>query len=135
MSDYEHSTTVNAPSQSLFDYLADVRNLPRYFESMISAEPAEGEAVQVSANVGGVTREGEAWFRVDRADQRLEWGSEGPNDYGGRLEVTGDGDQSSVQVFLHTERTDSAGIDRGLRETLDNIKRLVEEGPGPGSAA
>ena len=53
MGDYEQSRDVDAPAQALFDYLADVRNMPRYFSSMTSAEPAEGEAVQVTAVVDG----------------------------------------------------------------------------------
>lgn len=128
MGDYEDSTTVEAPAQRLFDYLSDVRNLPKYFSAMTSAEPADGEAVEVTAEVNGTTREGEAWFRVNRDERQLEWGSEGPNNYHGHLDVTGDATSSSVRVFLHTERVDSTGIDQGLADTLANVKRLVEQG-------
>lgn len=132
MGDYEHSTDVTAPAAQLFAYLADVRNLPRYFTAMTSAEPAEGEAVTTAAEVQGVTREGEAWFRVDQSAQHLEWGSEGPNDYRGQLDVSGDSTSSTVSLSLHTVRVDSDEIDSGIRETLANVKRLVEEGSAPG---
>lgn len=131
MGDYEQSRNVNAPAQTLFDYLADVRNMPRYFSSMTSAEPAEGEAVQVTAVVDGKEREGEAWLKVDRDRMHLDWGSEGPNNYHGRLDVTGDDAASRVSVALHTDNVEDQRIDQGLTETLDEVQRLVESGPAP----
>ena len=134
MGDYQHSQQVAAPAGQLFGYLSDIRNLPRYFTAMTSAEPAGDDAVRVAAQVNGTTREGEAWFRVDRERRHLEWGSEGPNHYHGYLDVSADGDTSSVTVFLHTERHDSGEIDRGLADTLAEVQRLVETGPAPGPA-
>ena len=128
MAEYESSAEVAAPAQQLFDYLADVSNLPKYFSRMTSAEPAEGDAVHVSAEVNGKTEEGEAWFKVDRGAQSLSWGSEGPNDYHGRLEVTGQGDTSTVTVTISTERASGSQIQDGVDETVANVKRLVEAG-------
>ena len=129
MGDYRRSQEVDAPAGQLFGYLSEVGNLPHYFTAMTSAEPAGGDAVRVTADLNGITEKGEAWFRVDRDRLHLAWGSEGPNDYHGSLDVTGDGASSSVTVFLHTERHDSSDIDRGIAETLATIKRLVEAGP------
>jgi hypothetical protein len=69
-----------------------------------------------------------------RLSRPPDWGSEGPDDYHGYLDVTGDGGSSSVTVFLHTERHDSGDIDRGIAETLATVKRLVEAGPEAGPA-
>lgn len=135
MGDYEKSQDVGAPAGQLFGYLSDIRNLPRYFTAMTRAEPAGQDAVRVAADLDGIIREGEAWFRVDRERRHLEWGSEGPNDYHGYLDVTGDGGTSLVTVFLHTERHDSSEIDRGITETLAAVERLVEAGQAPGSAS
>jgi Polyketide cyclase / dehydrase and lipid transport len=135
MGDYSWSTEVRAPAGRLFSYLSDIGNLPRYFTTMTSAEPAGQDAVRVAADLNGTTRKGEAWFRIDRERRHLEWGSEGPNDYHGYLDVTGDERASSVPVFLHTERHDSGDIDRGIAETLASVKRLVEAGPAPGPAS
>jgi uncharacterized membrane protein len=131
MGDYQHSVDVSAPAGQLFGYLSDVRNLPRYFTAMTSAEPADGEAVHVTAEVNGKTEEGEAWFRVDRERQHLEWGSEGPSGYHGHLDVTGEGGTSRVTVSVHTERHESGDIDQGVAETLAAVKSLVESGPAP----
>ena len=123
--DIERSTDVAAPAAALFDYLADVENLPDYFDSMTEARRTEGDAVAVTAELpDGSTQQGEAWFRSDRAERRIEWGSEGPNDYRGWLEVTGDDSSSKVTVGIHSKHTDIAD---GLDATLANIKRLVED--------
>jgi uncharacterized membrane protein len=135
MGDYSGSTKVRAPAGQLFGYLSDIGNLPRYFTAMTSAEPAGQDAVRVAADLNGTTREGEAWFRVDRERRHLEWGSEGPDDYHGSLDVAGDERTSSVTVFLHTERHDSSDIDRGIADTLAEVKRLVEADPAPGPAS
>lgn len=126
MGDYAHTTTIRRTPDEVFTYLSDVGNLPEYFESMQSAEPAEGEAVHVTALVEGHRREGEAWFRVDADRRTVAWGSEGPNDYNGELAVSPEGDDSAVTVSLRTERADGPGISAGLEGTLANIKRILD---------
>lgn len=132
MPDYTQRAHVDAPTQDLFEYLAQVRNLPDYFPTMVRAEPAEGEMVETTASVHGRRESGEAWFHVDKENLSLRWGSAGDNDYHGELSVTAEQAGSTVTVSLHTERLASDEIDQGLRETLDNIKRLVET-PAPRS--
>lgn len=118
MGDYSGSADVGAPAGQLFDYLSEISNLPRYFTTMTSAEPAGQDEVHVVADVDGVTREGEAWFRVDRERRHLEWGSEGPDNYHGYLDVAGDGARASVAVFLHTERVASSPALPSLRSPI-----------------
>lgn len=126
MGDYAHTTTIRRSPDEVFDYLSRIGNLPEYFEAMRSAEPAEGEAVQVTAVVEGHEREGEAWFRTDGDRRILEWGSEGPDDYRGELSVAPDGNDSEVTVTLHTEHADGPGIRAGLEGTLANLKRVLD---------
>lgn len=133
MADHEGTTDVNAPASRLFEYLSDVSHLPDYFASMRSAEPAEGEAVQVVADVNGEEVAGEAWFRVNHDQKHVEWGSQGPSGYRGLLDVTGDDHTSTVTVKLHTEHGDRKQIDEGVEQTLREIKRLVEDGSAPSS--
>jgi uncharacterized membrane protein len=126
--DYEHSTTVTTDPDALFDYLSDVSNLPDYVPAMKSAEPAGGDAVRVVAEVDGIRREGEAWFTADTRARSIRWGSEGPNDYRGELQVSDADGGAEVTVRLHTERVDGPGIRKGLQETLARIKENVEGG-------
>ncbi len=129
MPEYEATTAVDAPATTLFDYLSDVEHLPDYFERMTSAHPTEDDVVHTTADLGGTTVEGDAWFEVDRDATVLSWGSEGPNDYHGHLIVTENGaNTSSVTVTLTTSRTGGSEIQDGLDETVANIKRLVEGG-------
>jgi carbon monoxide dehydrogenase subunit G len=130
MPDYERTETVAARPDALFAYLSDVRNLPKYFARMTSAEPGDGEEVRTTARIdmgdGPQEVAGEAWFRVDDDGNALAWGSEGENDYSGELDVSPDGDGARVAVRLHTKVDDRERIERDLDETLGNIKRLVE---------
>jgi uncharacterized membrane protein len=131
MGEFEKSGSVHAPASQLFDFLSDVRNLPRYFARMTSAEPAAGEAVRVEAVVpGGQHQEGEAWFRVEKATRRITWGSEGPKEYSGELRVDGDDTASTVTIRLHTD-ADGGDSDSDLSESISNIRRLVEAGDAP----
>jgi hypothetical protein len=100
---------------------------------MTDAEPTGGDSVRVTAKVEDEqgeerTVEGEAWLRAVEGSRRLQWGSEGENDYRGELDVDEDGEGSRLTVRLSTERED-AGDDIGddLDDVLATVKRLVEE--------
>jgi uncharacterized membrane protein len=127
MSDYQRSAKVEASPDALFDYLSDIRNLPKYFSSMTSAESAGQNEVCVTAKVNGKEEEGKAEFHVDKAGKKIRWSSEGPNDYHGELEVKGEGNSSEVAVKIHTIRGEKQQIEQGLQKTVDNIVRLVEK--------
>ena len=129
MADFTSTTTVDAGTEKLFDFLSDVGNLPRYFARMTSAVPGDGEEVHTAAKMpDGKESEGDAWFRTDSNDHTIEWGSEGPSAYRGMLSVTGDDTSSTVEVRLHTTRVPDGDteVTQGIDETLANIKRLVE---------
>src|SRR4051812_23764719 len=102
MPDYQRSAKVQASVDALFDYLSDISNLPKYFNRMTSARPAGPDEVYATASVNGKEEEGKANFHVDKAAKKLQWSSEGANDYHGELEVTGQGNTSQVAVKLHT---------------------------------
>lgn len=128
MTEHRRSIDIQAEPDALFAYLSDVANLPTYFERMTAARPAKGDRIAVTAQLdGGREVEGEAWFRVDPQQQRIEWGSPGPNDYHGWLEVSGDTGAAHLEVGVDTTRVASGEVDDGIDDTLANIKRLVEE--------
>ncbi len=139
MADYQHTETVASSADALFDYLSDVKNLPSYITRLTKAEMVDGGAVRVTAKLdqeqtgqpGEKTVTGEAWLRVNQAERRLEWGSEGPNDYHGELDVTGDGHTSRVVIRLHTERAEGPAVDQGLAETVATLKQIVEQRSPP----
>lgn len=129
MADFETSTTVDAPARTVFEYLGNVENMPKYFARMTSAVQGDGEEVRTTAKMpDGTEVQGDAWFRADADAQTLEWGSEGPSSYSGRLEVSGGGRSATITVSLHTTRVEDgdAQVQQGLEETVANVKRLVE---------
>lgn len=132
MGDYSRSITVGVAPDRVFDYLSDIRNLPRYMPRLTSAEPTEGDTVRVTAQIAPEGEpehevENEAWMRVREAGRTIEWGSTGPNDYRGELDVDGGSDAgtSTLTVRLHTERDDD-DIDAGLDEALTGLREAVE---------
>jgi len=130
MPEYRRSQTIDAPADRLFDYLSRIENLPHYFPGMTSATPGDqpGE-VSVTADVHGKPVVGTARFHVDDAARRIEWASEGPNDYHGWLQVRAEGYAAAVEVEITTVRSAEEGeIDAGLQRTLGEIRRLVEVG-------
>ncbi len=132
MADFSGTTSVSTSPDVLFDYLSDISHLPDYFARMTSAAPGDGEQVRTTARMpDGQEVQGDAWFRVDAAARRLEWGSEGPSSYAGRLEVRPSGDGSEVEVHLHTTRVEDgdAEVQDGIAETLSRIKDTAESLP------
>lgn len=126
MSAYKSSVSIEATADSVFAYVRDVRHLPRYLDGVMAAEPTGGEAVRVTADVDGVSRTGQAWFRIHEGrHRRIEWGSEGLSEYHGWLEVDREGEVASVTVEIHTERP-SPEADERLDRTLFALKAQVE---------
>ena len=130
MADYERTHDVETDAARVYELLSDVTNLPRYFPAITAAEPVDGgDAVQTTAVIDPPDQpeqevHGEAWFRTDDDAQRLEWGSEGENDYHGSLTVTPNGSGATLTLQLHSE-TDHEGVDASIDETLEKIDSLL----------
>ncbi|MGN6523444.1 MAG: SRPBCC family protein [Actinomycetes bacterium] len=124
MPDFEQSLTVATSPDRVYAYVADVRNLPRYFAHMTQAEPRGGDVVEVSADVHGQTEQSEAWFRTDEAERRITWGSRNDDGYEGWLQVCPEGqDYATVIVHLHTpDAMPSDSIEGDLRRSLEAIR-------------
>ena len=138
MSKYEHSTTVQASPDTVFAFVSDVNNLPRYLPTVHSARPQSGERVHVEGEAQGHHYDDDGYMRVDQASRRMEWGSDGEDDYTGWLTVAGDG-ATSATVTVHLEFGEQTGdeqqisdqdarIEQGLSEALDAIRQQIEQG-------
>ena len=122
MGNYRFYESADLAAGKVFEYLADVTNLPRYLPQMTSAVPAGGDKVRVEAQVGGRTESGEAWMRIDGERWRIEWGAEGDSGYAGKLVVTDDGpDRCTIELDLHTAGPDDPGIDDAVRRAVGDI--------------
>lgn len=140
--DFEQSITVNAPAEGIFAYVSNVQNVPEYLPTIKSAQPQQGERIRTQGQVGEKTYDADGHFRVNRESRRLEWGSDGENEYGGRLEVREQGDsQSEVSVYIHynprpetlqrmieksPDHSFEGAMNEGIQKTLESIKRICE---------
>jgi uncharacterized membrane protein len=140
--EFEQSITVAAPVDDIFDFVSDVKNVPQYLPTVKSAQPQQGERIRTQGQAGERSYDSDGHFRVDKQAHRLEWGSDGENDYSGWLEVQGDGGaQSQVKVHIHyapkpevlqhmVERSPShsfeSAMNEGISKTLESIKRICE---------
>jgi uncharacterized protein YndB with AHSA1/START domain len=121
--EHEHTEFVAAPPERVFTALANVDNLPRYVPQLTGAHRLDGGKVEVEARYEGHTQKGQAWFRTDESQRRIEWGAPG-GDYHGWLQVNPEGDGSRLTLFLATAHGDAPDSD--VMGTLDAIRRLVE---------
>lgn len=139
MAEYEQSLTVAASPDHVFDFVSDIQNLPRYLPTTHHAQAQDGERVRVQGEAGGRPYDSDGYFRVDRTEHRMEWGSDGENAYSGWLEVDGDEESSIVTVHLSfaprpelARRMDAQTGDRdttiqeGLEAALQSIRNLCE---------
>jgi uncharacterized membrane protein len=140
MAEYEASLSVQASAAAVFDFISDVRNMPSYLPTTHQAEPQGRDRVRVQGEAHGHSYDSDGWLRADHTEYRLEWGSDGENQYSGCMEVE-DAAGGSCDVTVHlsfTPRPDqeqafqrqSGGKDReiqhGLEAALQSIKNLCE---------
>ncbi|MBA3943062.1 MAG: SRPBCC family protein [Herpetosiphonaceae bacterium] len=126
MSEYEESVSVHASSEDVFKFVSDIHNLPKYLPTIKGAEPEGGERVQVHGEARGHKYDNDGKFRVDHAQHRIEWSSDGENDYSGWLEVKGQGASSQVTVHLHFNPKPQQ--DRRLAEPTGSRDETMQEG-------
>lgn len=129
-----HTSTVriDVSAEKLWTYLSDVENLPEYLPQMTSARQTGDDTVQVTAQIDPSDQpaqevEGEAWFTVKEAGKTLTWGSKGPNNYEGQLDIDPAGDSAcDLTVRINSERAQAQDVENGIRRTAEGIKKVAE---------
>ncbi len=132
MGEYEQTTTMRAAPERVFDFVADVRNMPNYLPTTTGAEPQGEERVRVQGEAQGHRYDSDGYLRRDPEAKRLEWGSD-EGHYSGWLQVqeTGAG-TSAVTVHIsfrgrppgHAPNDEQ--INEGLAKGLRSIQNHVE---------
>lgn len=148
MSEFEHSTTIQASPDEIFAFIAKVENLPKYLPTTKSAQPQSGERVRVQGEAQGHAYDADGYFRRDETRHRLEWGAD-EGYYSGWLEVEAQAAGSQMTVHLSFSGGPPAGegdapgegnqegpnreqIQEGLVKALESIKNFLEEGRSGG---
>lgn len=130
--EYEETISVDAPLERVFDFVADVRNMPKYLPTTQHAETQGEGRVRVTGEAHGHHYDADGFLRADRAQNRLEWGAD-EHDYSGWMLVGDDGEGTSVTVHIsmhkkpggeHAPSPDE--VREGIRRGLQSIKNQVE---------
>lgn len=133
MDSYRAAAVVDAAAELVFDFVADVANVPRYAAPVLAVHAVRSRTMQVRAQLDGSPTDGTVWRRLDRAGLRLAWGTEGPGEVRGELRVTpigADGAStmlSVVSVRVRADTADGVPVQPVLDETVRRIKRLTEQ--------
>jgi uncharacterized membrane protein len=134
--EYEESLTIDADARSVFDFVADVRNLPKYLPTTKDAQSQGEDRVQVQGEAQGYKYDSDGYLRPDEAAKRLEWGAD-EGYYSGWMQVDDEGSGRS-NVTVHISLRDhppgsGAGdapspeqVQEGLRKGLESIRNHVE---------
>jgi polyketide cyclase/dehydrase/lipid transport protein len=137
MADVEGSRGFGITAGALWAVVADRSRLADWVPTMRLARPAGEAEVHLEGESHGHPYSLDSTLRVDDRDRRLEWGTDGDDDYRGWLRVT---DRSAgSEVHLHVAVPDGhlgpspgeaiAEIRRGIEEALDRLAALAPPDP------
>lgn len=135
MSEYERTIAIQAPPDRVFEFVADIRNMPRYMPTATRVKAQGDSRVRVEGEAHGHHYVSDGWMRSDGSRRRLEWGAD-EGDYNGWLQVREDGPRSEVTIHLSMRR-DQRRADRrgslsddevmdGLMTSLQSIRNHLE---------
>lgn len=133
--EYEERLSMRASPDQVFDFVADVRNLPRYLPTTKDAQAQGEERVRVQGEAQGHRYDSDGYLRRNADANRLEWGAD-EGYYSGWLQARPDGDGSEVTVHIslrgHPPGADQSDapapeqVQEGLRKGLESIRNQVE---------
>lgn len=126
---HEETMTINASADAVFNFIADIGNLPKYVPTTKQAQSQGEDRVQVQGEAKGHQYSDDGYLRADRAQQRLEWGSD-EGHYSGSMQITPQGDNTcevTVQLVFREKPGGSKGpseadIHEGMRKSLESIQ-------------
>jgi len=148
MSEHERTISVKAPAQEVFQYVSSVSNLSDFVPYLEAVREDEENHVFGIVNWGdGRRNEVGGFFRVDEANRRLDWESDGTPEYQGWMQLAAEGrDRTRITVHISMPAAamevppTEAGlasdrIERSLDGSLRSIRDAVEHSMAPTRSA
>lgn len=139
MAEYEQSMAMAASPEAVFDFVADIENLPKYLPTTKSAQSQGENRVRVQGEANGHAYDSDGYLRPDHGAHRMAWGAD-EGYYSGWMEVMPEGEGSLVTVHISLrgkppgapegEGPPEAQIQEGLASALLSIQNFVQGGPG-----
>ncbi len=134
--EYEETIGVDAPAKKVFDFVAEVGNMPKYLPTTKQAASQGKDRVHVEGKAHGHDYKADGFLRADRHRNRLEWGSD-EHDYSGWMTVGEDGNRASVTVHISMHKKPGGEhapspeeVREGIRKGLESIRNEVEGSGG-----
>jgi uncharacterized membrane protein len=129
MGEYQRSITINASRKQIEDFVSDFSNLPKYVPTTKSAQPQQGDRVRVQGeSPNGHKYDADGYFRLNESKNRLEWGSDGENQYSGWLEFKGDNTEAPSQVTVHISLVPPPQMEKGMSKTAGGPDQAINDG-------
>jgi uncharacterized membrane protein len=127
MAEHASRIGIDRPAGEVFAFLSDIGHMPSYLPTVHEASSQGDGRVVVAGEANGRPYRSDGWLRLDRAAQRMEWGSDGENDYRGEMRVTPRGDRA-CEVEVHLHLTPKPMLERQLTAQTGNAEHSVQEG-------
>lgn len=127
--EFEASKYVNATSDAVYDFVAEISNMPKYMPTTKKAESAGEDRVRVQGGGEGFQYDSDGYLRRNSESNRLEWGAD-EGHYNGWMDVSEQGEGANVTIhltFKNQEGIPSEHVNEGLETALSSIKNYVEE--------
>lgn len=129
--EFEASIYVEADADAVFDFVADISNMPKYMPTTKSAQSQGEGRVRVQGGGDGFSYDSDGYLRRNDQTNRLEWGAD-EGTYNGWMKVDGENQGSEVTIHLSFkngadyEQIPSQHVNEGLQSALQSIKNEVE---------
>ena len=137
MPEFRQSMTIGAPPEEVLDFIADIRNLPKYLPTTKAAEPQGPDRVRVQGEAHEHKYDSDGYLRCNREAMRLEWGAD-EGYYSGNMQVKQDGGPGKAEVTVAIslrgqppgakpgEGPSEEDVNEGLRKSLESIRNHLE---------
>lgn len=125
MTTCEREIDVPVPPDLVLAYIGDPRNLERFVPGVRSADRTWSGGVDVLADVGGEERRMEATVARDPDRNRVDWSVEGPEGYGGHLNVLPSDRGTLVRAYVTSERLDPDRLADAVDTVLESLAHAV----------
>jgi hypothetical protein len=136
MSEHQSSIVIVANPDKVFDFVANINNLPEYLPTVHKASLIADERIRIQGEAAGHQYDDRGYFCANRETRKLEWGSDRESNYNGWVKVDQGEDPSSAYLTVHISYGKSTqnqqGIDwdnvinEGVSKTLQSIKNICE---------
>lgn len=117
MSSYQGSTSVDADAQTVFDFVSNPENLPKYVPCLTQASLGYGNVIRVEGDCPHGHFRGVGGFVVEPDNLRIHWDSRANLNYRGWMQVVDHGEHATLSIHLEFD----PGLDRDSNVEFSHV--------------